>query len=147
MMKKHGLSLILILLSLILGTLIYFVTRSDSVLLNHWLVQMDDGRFIRLFQNSISNANIPDWIIYSLPDALWMLAFMMTVLLIWDFQINSKSIQWVLLAGSAGVLYEIFQGINLIPGTFDFADLLFLIFGAVVPISIIFIKKHLCVTG
>jgi len=94
----------------------------------------------------ISGFDIPGWIIYSLPDALWMMALITLILFIWDFKLNVRSIPWIVSAILTGLTLEIFQGFHLIRGTFDINDLILIVIAAICPLSFTFIKQFTCKT-
>jgi len=145
-MKTRSLVLLFIFMILTGGVLIYSVTRSESIYLNQWLAQLGNGKMQDFFQALIQNAQLPQWIIYSLPDALWMMALTMLVMMIWDFNLHKKSIPWIAIAIAVGILYEIFQGFYIVRGTFDGTDLIFIFMGALLPISFIMLKLRSCKT-
>ena len=143
-MKNQRHALIVAVVCLLAGTAIYFSTRSENILLNQWVAHIADGKFLQFFQRLASNAWVPGWIMYSLPDALWMMALTLFILLIWDFKIHRRSTVWLALAVVAGAGLEILQGFHLMRGTFDMADLLFVLLAASVPITITLLKQRLC---
>lgn len=140
-MNNRWVIVILILTSLLSGLLIYFITRSESIYLNQWLNRVEHGSILLGFQGLILNTQVPGWMIYSLPDGLWMLALTMLILLIWDFEINKKSIIWIAFAIAAGILFEISQRFDIASGTFDIVDLIFILVGALLPVSFIMLNR------
>ena len=146
-MKGSSLALITITLSLILGAFTYFMTRSESVYLNQWMVDFGLGSVLQFFQAQVNNADIPHWMIYSLPDALWMLALTLFILMIWDFKLHKRSIPWIALAIIIGILFEIAQRFHMIPGRFDVIDLISIMLAALLPVSFIILKMRLWKTN
>lgn len=71
----------------------------------------------RLWAASFAN-DLPAWVIFSLPDALYTYALAAFVLLIWR-----RANLWLGVAVSIGILPEIGQGVGLVPGIFDPVDL------------------------
>jgi hypothetical protein len=64
---------------------------------------------------------IPNWIIYSLPDGLWVYSFSAMLYLIWNE--NYKSIQKILFLPFIVLCgMEILQFLKIINGTFDIID-------------------------
>jgi hypothetical protein len=70
------------------------------------------------------NVQPPNWIKYNLPDGLWMYAFLSTIFIIWKSQISKHFVAWLLLAIIMSFFLEILQGLHLIPGTYDWFDML-----------------------
>ncbi len=143
-MKNQRFACIISVLCLLIGAAIYFITRSENIFLNQWLALFADGQALRFFQGLVSNQWLPDWILFSLPDALWMTALTLFILMIWDFKIHRRSTAWLAMAVVAGAGMEILQGFHLMRGTFDMADLLFILFAASIPITITLLKQRLC---
>ncbi|HLF64075.1 MAG TPA: hypothetical protein VI603_09990 [Saprospiraceae bacterium] len=146
-MKQRSVVLLGIFLCLFFGVLIYIVTRSESIYLNQWVAHIVGDNTWSSLQSLVQNSGIPQWVIYSLPDALWMLALVTLVLLIWDFKLHSRSIPWITIAVGTGLLFEIFQGVHLVPGTFDVTDLVFILLAALFPLSFALLKLRTCKTN
>jgi hypothetical protein len=142
-MKNHTRDWLIIFVSLLLGLIIYVGTRTDRLFLNQFL-DLFGVHSIKIFlANFLPYSRIPLWIIYSLPDALWMLALTMSVMLIWNFQLNRRSIPWIMGAIAVGFMLEMGQGLHMITGTFDVIDLLFIFMGASIPIVFTLLKFRL----
>jgi len=102
-----------IILPILIGILVYVFWRGI------FLVDPDQNVF-PLFHD----ANAPNWIKYNLPDGLWMYAFLSTFFIIWRQQISKHFVAWILLAIILSFILEIFQAWLIIPGTFDWYDIL-----------------------
>lgn len=81
--------------------------------------------------------NLPNIIVYNLPDGLWIYSFTSAILFVWNYQLNRWSIPFCLLPLFIGIGSEIGQFINLIPGTFDILDIIFYLFGFLLSITIL----------
>ncbi len=64
--------------------------------------------------------NIPGLINNYLPDGLWAFAFVSSILIIWDREINKL---WLGIAFISFILFEFLQGIHIIAGTGDYKDI------------------------
>ena len=144
LMKIHTKALLLVFTVLCFGVLIYATTRTEALYLNQWIANIGGESLKYFLQNLFSRISIPYWIIYSLPDALWMLALTLVVLMIWDFKLNRRSIPWIAGAFCVGILFEVGQGFHLVGGTFDFIDLISIGIGALIPVSFTLINMRLC---
>jgi hypothetical protein len=144
-MKRPASILFLVVLPMLLGLFIYMSSRSESIFLNQWIATQNQGKVLNFFQNLIPG-NIPQWIKFSLPDALWMLSLTTLVLFIWDFKLNKKSMLWVGSTILCGIVLEILQLFGFIRGTFDVLDLLFLIIAGSIPLFFILFKQYTCKT-
>ncbi|HUR31485.1 MAG TPA: hypothetical protein VMZ69_08620 [Saprospiraceae bacterium] len=128
--------------SLLLGALLYSATRSESIYLNQFVSQFGDGAVLRFFQKLIHNTDIPEWIIYSLPDGLWMFALILLILMLWDFKLNKGSFLWVIIAFFLGILFEALQGLHIVRGTFDIIDIYFILIAVILPILYLLLKPN-----
>ena len=146
-MKHSILVLFIVLSALCFGVLIYATTRTDALYLNQWTSHLSGGALKEFFQPFLSTISIPQWIIYSLPDGLWMLALMMLMMLIWNFKLHHKSLPWLAGAFMTGILFETAQGLHWISGTFDINDIYCLCLGALLPILFTLLKPCVCKTA
>jgi hypothetical protein len=126
---------------LIIGGIIYIIYRTENLKMFNWFKKIGILNIIRSIRNSevIKNIKIKDWIIYSLPDALWLLSLNFTILIFWKYKITKHSIIWIIIIIIVGIYSEIGQYINKIPGTFDKRDLILLITAIIIPF--LFIKN------
>ena len=70
------------------------------------------------------STQVPDWVLYNVPDGLWFYSLQTSLIFIWG-ESNLKNLSgWTLIAITLAFLSEIFQFFKLIPGTFDWKDLL-----------------------
>ena len=89
----------------------------------------------RLFTLPLAE-NLPTWVLYSLPDGLWLFSYLSVLLAVWDNTISKDNIHWILLVPAIAVLIEFGQLFHIVSGTFDILDLTFYLVGAVLPILI-----------
>ncbi|NNT71677.1 hypothetical protein HKT18_05545 [Flavobacterium sp. IMCC34852] len=82
---------------------------------------------------------IPEWILFALPDGLWMFSYMSLILLVWENNISKENIVWIFIIPFIALLSEVLQIIEIIPGTFDKLDLAMYLLGVGLPF--IFYKK------
>jgi hypothetical protein len=125
---------------LLLGVLIYVLFRSNKLYVNKWLLNHTLGfelQRIRTFTLSIRDY-LPEWLIYSLPDALWMLSLSTLIYNIWKDESKKNQILWSLFPPIIAISWEVAQRLKLINGTFDWVDLLFY---GLVTITLIFKLK------
>ena len=124
-------------LSILFGGLIYIAFRSSSIILFKWIdymVLIDSVEDLRRVTLPFKE-NLPDWFLYSLPDGLWMFSYSCVVLIIWKREITKYSLLWLLSLPMISIFCEILQ-YYYINGTFDVIDIIFYIFGALLPILI-----------
>ena len=108
----------------LLGVLIYLLFRSESIRVFDYLtyVKLDKPlSIIRSFTLPLSQF-IPDWIIYSLPDGLWLFSFSLIISEIWNKEDNIRFWFWTLLLPFTAIIWELGQAIHVFSGTFDWID-------------------------
>lgn len=122
-------------LPVIVGGLIYLTYRTGTLIMFGWFKKIglkDTIEFLRSNQ-LLQSLIIPNWVKFSLPDALWLFSFTYVTLFIWDNTMNKQSIFWIFLAPFIGIFSEAGQLIGIIPGTFDKIDLILLLIAAILP--------------
>jgi hypothetical protein len=116
-------SLALIFLSA--GGFIYFSFRSTDLIMFGWIDSLGlSGMFARMrgYFRPLGGSLSPI-LIYNLPDGLWFLAGTLFIRSIWLADKKWRRV-YLYLFYFAAVLEEILQALAVIPGTFDFLDLL-----------------------
>jgi len=146
-MKRRFFALFLVAGALVLGLLIYVTLRTDALYINAWVTELIGTPAKEFLAGSLIGFQIPSTIIYSLPDGLWMFAFSLFILLIWDFKIHRSSLTWITIVLVAGTGFECMQGLDWIAGWFDPFDMIFILAGTGVPVIYLLIKKRLCKTN
>ena len=127
-MNRYRFILLEIILPLLFAGGLYLVFRSSDTVVYQLTSFVGLSGMVDLFRDfSVVNA-FPDWFIYSLPGALWLLAFQNTISLLKKFT-GKTLVPLILLASLMGIGLEFFQYLNFTDGRFDIVDLLFY-FGA-----------------
>lgn len=108
---------------LILGGLIYIGCRDKSLLMFKWFDHLGIGGKIDSFRNLINSEGVYGWVKYSLPDGLWVFAYMFLVDAIWNGSKSISSYIFIYSLPSFAVLSEILQYFGLFPGVFDWIDI------------------------
>lgn len=135
-----------VVLPLLCGGLVYIAFRDTNILMFKWFNAIGIMNYIISFREQllIVKTTLPKWFLYSLPDALWIYSFCVFLFLIW----YESRIVRILAPGMAiafTILAEVLQLFNILPGTFDWRDLLlFLTFGvfSLLTCNFYFIKKN-----
>ena len=110
-------------LFLLLGGFIYLFFRPHTLNMFVWLKIINCEQFFQLREY---NLKFLDFLIFSFPNGLWVLSFLIILGLIWKkhriiFIIYSSFFTGI------SILFEFFQKFGLIPGTFDIADIIVLL--------------------
>ena len=108
---------------LLMGGMTYLLFRPQTLLMFHVTDALGLSAVINSMREGISS-QLPEFIIYSLPGALWAAAYILTI----DSLMFRQSVMpRILVSGIIpviGAVSELLQLIGLLPGTFDVADLL-----------------------
>lgn len=105
---------------LLIGGVIYYLTRSNTIYFLNWIDRISPFERPQM--------TFSETITYNLPDGLWSFALTNLLLIIWGCEINKKTCFWLIISLLIGVSFELFYG------TFDYKDLFFILAGAIIPI-------------
>jgi len=124
--------------SIIAGGIIYLTLRGTSLLIFDWLDFVGLSNFFQHSQNQFAaiKSICPEWVIYSLPDGLWVFSFTLFSLAYYKFNLNLGQLIFTFSIAGVGITLEFFQFINCNFGTFDIIDLSFYIAGSSLPFYI-----------
>lgn len=130
-------------ITIIVGGLIYLLFRTSTLTMFSWLKYFGLSETVNGFRNSTLafGDKLPDWILLSLPDGLWVFSYVCLMLLVWHNSLNNKTFLWVLFAPLLAISSELGQLLGLIPGTFDIVDLILYLLGMTLPF--IFFKNSI----
>ena len=143
-MKKRKVKFILIniILPIVVGGIIYILFRQDTLIMFNWLHNLNLYDLILALRAALSKyiIFIPDWMLYSLPGALWLYSLMIFLGVIW-FPLNRKLIFYIFSFGVlVGIGYEYCQYLDVIRGEFCFIDLTFNVL--IIALSTLTILKY-----
>lgn len=119
------------LMPLCVGMLIYIFLRPGDPFFKQWFHEtalVNDASFLNMAHT------MPQWILFSLPDGLWMFSMVLIIFAIWDFKLHRRSLVWLALAIVIGLLFELGQAVHLVRGHFDPMDLVLMLFASLIPI-------------
>jgi hypothetical protein len=115
-----------VILPVFIGAGIYSLWRSKALLVFAWYrcVGLYAPMLTLRAHFAAAKHLIPGIILYSLPDGLWVYSFTALMGYLW-YQKPQRYARlfWTLLPVSTAVGAEIGQGLRLVPGTFDWADM------------------------
>jgi hypothetical protein len=118
-------------LPILVGGLIYLAFRDTSLLMFRWAgwIGMDSAIEAMRVHSLPHRAAIPDWVLFSVPDGVWVFACTAFFARLWHDGHWAFRVFWIGLGPALAIGGELGQlpFIGLVPGTFDPADLLFYI--------------------
>lgn len=118
------------------GLIIYIGFRGTNTPIYHWAINLGFENEISHLRNVAQEIHLPDWFIYSVPDGLWMFAFVLSVLSVWNFNLDKTTGIWILSAIIIGLGFELLQKFVNGMGVFDWNDLFFMMVSAAIALTI-----------
>lgn len=125
-------------ISIITGGLIYILFRTDSLVMFGWFEQIRISEFIYNLRNAQLFPHISSFktLINTIPGGLWTFSYTSFLLFIWNLEITNRNIIYFISVPIAAVASEILQLTGLIPGTFNYFDIISYIAGTILPLII-----------
>ena len=122
--KAKVISYLLSSLLFLIGGFIYIAFRTTSLLMFKWFDILGLSNAIYTIRAGVSDCKIASsWILYSLPDGLWTLSYIIVMAALWDFDL-CKHYLIVFFIPILAIVSEVFQAFGLVHGTFDLVDLI-----------------------
>lgn len=139
--KKQTFFFCLALISILMGSAIYILFRPTSLLMFHWFDAMGLTSLIINMRNEMNgfNMSLPTWFIYSLPFALYVVAYLFFIKGIWWNSISLVRHVWFWCIPIVAIGSELEQSFYFIPGYFDMADLITILLGTA---FVVLITEH-----
>ena len=111
-------------LTLLGGGTIYVLLRSRQTLLN-MLIDATGASGVKEARERASGLTIPEWFVYSLPGALWSAAYILLIHALTMGERPGRRLLWAGLIPAVGVVSELMQKHDLLPGVADRWDVVF----------------------
>jgi hypothetical protein len=133
--KSRAAHLALASLSLFVAAVLYLGARQGMrihVWANAWMPSV-----VHALRATLGRLHLPGWVRYSLPDALWQLAFCLVMLAVWQGAPRSRrQIFFCVLPAGLGAAIELGQKAGLVEGVFDPVDLVLSLAAAGVALAL-----------
>ena len=137
---KKCLMYIIYFFPLLLGGLIYISFRDENLLLFHWLRKLNVNYSLLRCFNADHNI-IKSYVIYSLPNGLWVLSGILVIGSIWkDKKCNFYLYISILIF--IALFIETAQKLNIMYGTFDVIDIFTIIIFSSIGIIIYIFREN-----
>ena len=125
---------------LIIGGLIYIAWRDKSLLMFHWFEQLGVIGEVDTIRGLVNSDGVYGWVKNSLPDGLWLFAYMFLVDAIWNGSKTICSYVFIFSLPLFALLSESLQYFGLFPGVFDWIDVASYLFAIILFVIIKLIK-------
>ena len=130
------------------GSLIYLGCRSEQIWLNRAarsLIPPEPWAGFRCWEGFAWFSRW-EWGVFSLPNALWSVSWVLMVYLVWEQQhrnhpSSAEPLLWALSIPGMGMVLEIGQFAGLLSGTFDLDDVVALLASVFVAVFFLFISN------
>lgn len=126
-----------VLAPILAGGLIYICWRDPTLLMFRWFETLGLTTFVTELRAAWdpAEASLPRWVVYSLPDGLWVYAVTAFMAHVWRGSRSSVlAAAWISLGVVIGAGSELGQLAGIVPGAFDPMDFLFSILAAALAI-------------
>jgi hypothetical protein len=112
-----------ILVPVIMGGLIYILWRDTSLRMFDWAREIGIFGAINVSRDAAHNLfkMVPEFVVYSVPDALWTFSFARFNCALCT---RGAHVGWLAVAPVISLGSELGQSVGIVPGTFDWLDLL-----------------------
>ena len=138
----------LMFIPLFFGSIIYIIFRSERLLMFQWFEFLKLNYLIQQIRTYNASYKLPYWFVYSFPDGLWIMSYLLILIEIWNRKINNQNIFWILIIPFIAITSEAFQYVGILRGTFDILDLISYLLGTFIPfiiykkLNLFIIKNH-----
>jgi hypothetical protein len=109
-----------------LGASIYLLFRSPNLVVFRWLDAVGLRDAVMTWRTSVSDVHLPEWLLYSAPDGLWVFATTSWIIHIWR---GKPPWPWLLSGVALGVGSELGQAMGIVPGTYQHEDIVVYVAG------------------
>ncbi|MBF0106912.1 MAG: hypothetical protein HQM16_16490 [Deltaproteobacteria bacterium] len=116
---------IIAMMAMLFGGAIYILWRSDTLLMFTWFDVMGIRDHVLSLQSFAKPcyAVLPHWVLYSLPQALWLFSGIVAFSCIWGKEDALNRSLWSTIFAVTALGFELGQFLDIIPGHFDKWDM------------------------
>lgn len=124
--------------SLLVGSFIYLCFRSTDLVMFRFFFGDKLPSWVQTARQAMESYALPEWARFSLPDGLWLLAYLLIIDGIWHGSRNLASLLFLSVLPAAILISELLQLLHWLPGSGDWMDVVFYL----LAISIFLTLKH-----
>ena len=111
-----------VILPTFVGVSVYLLFRTPSLLVFQWVEAIGLRAHLMALRDCLSDVQLPEWFLYSLPDGIWAYATTMWMVIIWR---GARPWPWLSIGVLIAVGAEFGQAVGCVPGTYQHLDVLF----------------------
>lgn len=97
--------------------------RTDKLVMFQWFSTLNMDGLVNWVRGRVANFKLPAFIEYCLPNGLWVTSYLLAA----NALVVENKLIWALCLPAIAILFEVLQIWHIIPGTFDFGDLICLL--------------------
>ncbi|MEN9443119.1 MAG: hypothetical protein RIS47_9 [Bacteroidota bacterium] len=131
-----------IILPVALGTWLYLAYRSTQIRVFGWANTLALQTQIQQIRH-LKPESLPDWVVFSLPAALWVFAWIYAMAYVWRFQTSKAARYWRYAAATLALASELAQAVQLIAGHFDTTDLVCMFVATIIAFTAIHFRQQI----
>ena len=120
--------------------LMYISFRPDTLKMFHFFKVFGVLDFLEELQHN--PARVPSWMLYNLPDGIWLFAYSILIGSFWNFKIKDCWM-FILVMPSICIPHEILQGLGIMHGTYDPSDVLAYMLAIIAGFSYVYLAHNL----
>lgn len=108
---------------LCIGGFIYIAFRPQSIYIFQYLDFLSLSDYVCLIREHFSDVSLPDFMIFALPDGLWIASYILIMISIWWKRSEKQQMIFCSILPVIGISSELGQYCGFVKGTADFADI------------------------
>lgn len=120
--------------------MMYISFRPDTLKMFHFFKVFGVLDFLEELQHN--PARVPSWMLYNLPDGIWLFAYSILIGSFWNFKIKDCWM-FILVMPSICIPHEILQGLGIMHGTYDPSDVLAYMLAIIAGFSYVYFAHNL----
>ncbi|HSU14625.1 hypothetical protein [Longimicrobium sp.] len=128
-------------LPIALGSAVYLLWRSPRLRVFRWMEAASLDGALASARAVVAGIRLPGWMLFSLPDALWVYAFVACMALIWRGKPVRQAAFWIALGPALSLGSELAQLAGIVPGTFDPADFWLGALASAIPLHLLYLRE------
>ena len=119
---RKKIQLICGILIVLIGAVIYILFRPTTLLIFQVFRALGIMGIINKLRAMASGIHLPDFAIHCLPNALWVISYIILMDYLWKEKSDATKLRWAVIVPVLGCVSEYLQFIHVVPGTFDIWD-------------------------